>query len=192
MTYVIQLAGWIVCGIYATIPAFWLIIHPYADFWRKRYRAPLKVLGLLWVMLWIVAWAVSSPWRNLALPMPSSTAWVTIPCWAVSFFIYFGRQWHFSLGQVIGRNELESERQPQILVTTGLHARIRHPLYLGHLCTMLGWLSLARTEAVLGLFVVGVVSGVFMIRAEDAELERRFGEAYREYKSKVPAVVPKF
>jgi len=29
------------------------------------------------------------------------------------------------------------------------------------------------------------------IRFEDAELEQRFGETYREYRHRVPAVIPK-
>jgi len=30
-----------------------------------------------------------------------------------------------------------------------------------------------------------------MIRMEDAELEKRFGDSYRAYRSAVPAVVPR-
>jgi protein-S-isoprenylcysteine O-methyltransferase Ste14 len=30
-----------------------------------------------------------------------------------------------------------------------------------------------------------------MIRAEDAELERRFGSAFRDYRKRVPAVIPR-
>lgn len=190
--YALETIGWIVCGIYATIPAFWLIIHPFADYWRRCFRAPLKFLVFVWVALWLVAWSVSFPWRYSPLGLSPKWAFATIPLWTATLFIYFGGHRHFSVNQVIGRTELESDRHEQILVTTGLHARMRHPLYFGHLCTMLGWLALVRTEAVLGLLVVAVATGAIMIRAEDAELERRFGPAYREYKSRVPAVIPKF
>ncbi len=198
--------AWLVCGIYATIPLFWLVIHPFADFWRRRYRAPLKVLVFVWIALWLAAWAASFSWRNAPLFVPhpyrEAIGWgsfllralpfLSIPVWATSLFIYFGGKRHFSLDQVIGRNELEPDRQPQILVTTGLHAHMRHPLYFGHLCTMLGWLALAQTWAVLGLLVWGILTGIFMIRAEDAELERRFGPSYSDYRRRTPAVVPKF
>ena len=66
-----------------------------------------------------------------------------------------------------------------------------NPLYFGHLCTMLGWLALAQSCAVLVLLVWAVFTGALMIRAEDAELERRFGPAFREYRKHVPAVIPK-
>jgi protein-S-isoprenylcysteine O-methyltransferase Ste14 len=189
--YAFQMIGWIVCGIYATIPAFWLIIHPFADYWRKRFRAPLKFLGLIWIVLWIFSWVMSSPWRYAMLPLSAKWSLIALPFWAVSVFIYFGGQRHFSINQVIGRAELEADRHPQILITTGLHGRMRHPLYFGHLCTMLGWLAIARTQAILGLLVVAIVTGAFMLRAEDAELEARFGEAYREYRTRVPSVIPR-
>ena len=35
-----------------------------------------------------------------------------------------------------------------------------------------------------------VVTGVFLIMFEDRELEARFGEEYRAYKQRVPAVLP--
>ena len=187
----LRTVGWLVCGIYATIPAFWLIIHPFANFWRKRFRAPLKLLGVVWMLLWAIAWLLSSPLRNEAIPSPWWLGFGVVPLWATSLFIYFGGKRHFSLNQVIGRTELESDRHEQVLVTTGLHARMRHPLYLGHLCTMLGWLTLARSQAVLALLLWAVATGTVMIRFEDAELEQRFGETYREYRHRVPAVIPK-
>ena len=190
--YAIQIIGWIVCGIYATIPSFWLIIHPFADYWRKRFRAPLKFLGLVWVVLWILVWAASSPWRNAMLQISSKWSLIALPFWAVSVFIYFGGQRHFSINQVIGRNELEADRHPQILVTTGLHARMRHPLYFGHLCTMLGWFALVHTVAVLSLLTLAIATAAIMIHFEDAELEQRFGEDYRRYRQRVPAVIPRF
>ncbi len=189
---IVDVLAWLICGIYATIPAFWLLIHPFADFWRARFRAPLKVLAPIWVAMWCIAWLATSRWMHLGFSLGGWYAALAAPFWAVSVFVYFGGKRHFTLTQVIGRTELEADREPQTLVTTGLHAHLRHPLYLAHLCTMLGWLMLARTQAVLGLLVFAVVSGTLMLRAEDAELERRFGEPYRIYKKRVPAVLPKW
>jgi protein-S-isoprenylcysteine O-methyltransferase Ste14 len=204
MHYIRTLA-WLVCGAYATIPLFWLIIHPFADFWRKHFRAPLKVVTPVWIFLWILTWIATYPWRDIRLVpypyreaigwgFPSGMNWLSllaIPCWALTLYIYFGGTRQFSFNQVIGRSELESDRHEQRLVTTGLHSRIRHPLYFGHLCTMLGWLALAQTRAVLALLVWGIATGALMIRTEDAELERRFGSAFRDYRKRVPAVIPR-
>ena len=59
-------AAWLLCGIYATIPAYWILVHGWARRWREaRYK--LKLLGPLWMLMWLAAWAVSAPWRNLPL-----------------------------------------------------------------------------------------------------------------------------
>ena len=202
--HLLSTLAWLVCGVYSTIPLFWLVIHPFADFWRNRFRAPLKVVTPIWIVLWIVGWTASYPWGDIlivAFPYREAIGWggsalnwfwlLAIPFWSLTLLIYFGGTRHLSFNQVIGRSELESDRHEQRLVTTGLHSRMRHPLYFGHLCTMLGWLALAQTRAVLALLAWAVATGALMIRSEDAELERRFGDAFREYRKRVPAVIPR-
>jgi protein-S-isoprenylcysteine O-methyltransferase Ste14 len=41
------------------------------------------------------------------------------------------------------------------------------------------------------LTLLAVITGGIMIRLEDKELEQRFGAEYREYRRRVPAVVPR-
>ena len=79
--------AWIACGIYATIPAYWMMVHPFAGRWRAaRYK--LKVLAPLWVVMWCVAWGSSYPWRDRLLYHNAGT-WVMAPLlWAVSVFMY--------------------------------------------------------------------------------------------------------
>ncbi len=36
-----------------------------------------------------------------------------------------------------------------------------------------------------------MVTGTIMIRMEDAELEQRFGDDFRNYRKQVPAVIPR-
>ena len=56
---------------------------------------------------------------------------------------------------------------------------------------MLAW-SLGTGLAVCcGLTVFALVTGAIMIRLEDAELEQRFGDEYRQYKRETPAVLPR-
>jgi protein-S-isoprenylcysteine O-methyltransferase Ste14 len=56
----------------------------------------------------------------------------------------------------------------------------------------LGWTVGTGSLALCGLLVFGVVTGAIMIRKEDAELEARFGDQYRDYQRQVPALLPKF
>src|SRR5438034_863499 len=70
-------------------------------------------------------------------------------------------------------------------------ARVRHPVYLGHLCEMLAW-SVGTGLVVCWLLTgFAMVTGAVMIQMEDAELEKRFGEAYAAYRERVPAVLPR-
>jgi len=41
------------------------------------------------------------------------------------------------------------------------------------------------------LTAFAIATGALMIRMEEAELEQRFGEDYREYKRRVPAFFPR-
>jgi protein-S-isoprenylcysteine O-methyltransferase Ste14 len=86
--------------------------------------------------------------------------------------------------------EIVRGHNQQQLLTTGIRAHVRHPVYLGHLCEMLAW-SLGTGLAVCwGLTAFAIVTGAVMIWMEDEELEKRFGVEYRHYRSRVPAVLP--
>ncbi len=191
-TNVIDIAGWIVCSTYSTIPAFWLMVHPFIAYWRSQRSNPYKVLAPAWILMWVLAAVASAPWRLTLLYDAPYARLLAIPFWRATAYIYFGGQRHFSLNKIIGRHELEPERHDQHLVISGLHRRMRHPLYAGHLCTMLGWCFLTATVATFALTGFAIITGIFLVRTEDAELERRFGSEFREYKSVTPAILPRF
>jgi protein-S-isoprenylcysteine O-methyltransferase Ste14 len=56
---------------------------------------------------------------------------------------------------------------------------------------MLGWSTGTGLAVCFTLTALTIVTGAVMIRAEDAELERRFGDPYRSYRESVPAIFPK-
>jgi protein-S-isoprenylcysteine O-methyltransferase Ste14 len=191
MLPLLKTLGWIVCVVYATMPGFWLMIHPRVDYWRSRRRSPYRRLLPLWLGMWIVLGLVTAPWRLVTL---YSTPWTWLPAvamFACGFWIYSQAGRGFSGEQLGGLPEILPSPEHQRLITSGIRARVRHPVYLGHLCEMLGWsigTGLAVAYALVGF---AVVTGALMIRLEDAELEKRFGEEYRRYRSAVPAVIPR-
>jgi protein-S-isoprenylcysteine O-methyltransferase Ste14 len=183
--------GWILCCIYATIPAFWLMIHPRVDFWRSRPSSPYRVLLPVWVGMWIAFAVVTAPWRNVLV---YDASWTLIPAFflfAAGIWIYRRSGSHFSLTHLSGLPELRSDRGQQSLVTSGLHNRVRHPIYLGHLCEMLAWSLGTGLVVCYGLTAFAIITGAIMIRLEDKELEQRFGQPYRDYRMQVPAVLPR-
>ncbi len=185
----LRIAAWFVCGIYATIPVYWMMVHPFAKSWRAaRYK--LTLLVPLWGVTWCIAWRASYPWCD-SLLYHNSVTWFAAPLlWAVSIFLYVNAGRELSLMRVIGRDELEPERGPKVLVTSGVHRMVRHPMYLGHLCTMLGFTLGSGTVACYALFAFALVTGSIMIIFEERELHLRFGPAWEEYCEHTPAIFP--
>jgi len=187
----LQSLGWLACVIYSTIPLFWLMIHPRAQSWRARSRSPYRVLVPAWIATWLGIGAATAHWRNVAV---YSTPWTWIPAsilFGTGILLYKLSQVGFSPMQLYGVPEIVAGNHEQRLVTTGIRSRVRHPVYLGHLCEMLAW-SLGTGLAVCWLLTAfAIVTGAVMIRIEDAELEERFGKGYVEYRRRVPAVLPR-
>ncbi len=183
--------GWLACVIYATIPSFWLAIHPRAVYWRSRPRSPYRLLIPLWIGMWTALGAITAPWRNVLL---YKAVWTWVPAaalFAAGLWIYKRSVAGFSRAQLGGFPEVIPGHREQRLVTSGIRAHIRHPVYLGHLCEMLAWSVGTGLAVCYGLASFAVVTGAIMIRWEDKELERRFGEEYRQYRRKAPAIVPR-
>jgi protein-S-isoprenylcysteine O-methyltransferase Ste14 len=187
----LQTLGWLACVVYSTIPSFWLIIHPRVDYWRSRPRSPYRVLVPLWIAMWIVLAAITAPWRHMVL---YDTPWSWLPAillFATGLYLYSQSGKHFSRAQLGGMPEVLPGHREQRLVTTGIRAHVRHPVYLAHLCEMLAWSMGTGLVVCYGLTVFAVVTGVIMITMEDAELEQRFGKEYVAYREQVPAVLPR-
>ncbi|HEY7789021.1 MAG TPA: isoprenylcysteine carboxylmethyltransferase family protein [Vicinamibacterales bacterium] len=70
------------------------------------------------------------------------------------------------------------------LVTTGIYARIRHPIYLFGGLMIAGVLIWAHRPWWLLIFVVLIPMQRLRVRKEERVLEATFGEAYREYRRK--------
>ena len=106
--------------------------------------------------------------------------------------IYGSASQGFNRAQISGLAELEPRHHDQKLVVTGIRTQVRHPIYLGHLCEVLGWTVATGSIALCVLLVFGAITGAIMIHKEDAELEARFGDLYRQYRDQVPALLPRF
>jgi protein-S-isoprenylcysteine O-methyltransferase Ste14 len=175
---------------YCTIPLFWLMTHPFVERWRKLGRQAFFIIVPTWSAVIAVVFVIVWPFRFAHF-------YVTWFAWApaamfflLGFSIYSAAFRRFHHTQVSGLAELEPGRYRQQLVTTGIRARVRHPIYLGHLCETLGWCVGTGLIVLYVLAAFAVITGAVMIRMEDRELEARFGEAYREYRTHVPAIVP--
>lgn len=187
----VRAVAWIACIVYSTIPAFWLLIHPRATFWRSRRSSSYKILLPVWIAMWAAVAAITAPWRGVLL---YDNNWMWIPAAVLlcaGLILYWLSHQHFSLAQLGGLPEVLPSHGQQRLITTGIRARVRHPIYLAHLCEMLAWSTGTGLAVCWALTAFALLTGAVMISLEDKELEARFGESYLQYQSKVPAVLPK-
>ena len=167
------------------------MIHPFAARWREQRRSPYRILLPLWTSMWIVIALATWRWRNFSL---YSSAWVWLPAallFTAGIFIYVRSSQGFSPKQLGGLPEVHGKNREQQLVTDGIRSRVRHPIYVAHLCEMLAWSVGTGLAVSWGLTAFAISAGALMIRTEDAELELRFGDAYRAYCESVPAVLPR-
>lgn len=190
MLLFLRTLGWLVCAAYSTIPGYWLLIHPRADYWRA-HRSPFRTLIPVWAVMFAVVLLGTVPFRGVLI-YQSNWAWLPAAfLFGAGLWLYKNGGANFSLKQLGGVPELRAAHSAHPLVTTGIRARVRHPIYLAHLCEMLAWSMGTGLAVCFALTLLAMVTGAWMIRAEDNELERRFGEVYRTYRTTVPAVFPK-
>lgn len=180
---------WMVSVLYSSIPLFWFAIHPFAGFWRRMNRSPYLLLLPIWAaIISALAWA-TWPWHSLRL---YSSSWTWAPAALLMFSAlrtYTAIRGGFGTHKLSGEAELRPHEHAQELVTTGLHGQMRHPIYVAHLLSLAGW-TIGSGLAV--SYVLLALSALFtfplMIWIEERELDKRFGQHFRDYKARVPLV----
>ncbi|NVK85121.1 MAG: isoprenylcysteine carboxylmethyltransferase family protein [Cytophagia bacterium] len=76
------------------------------------------------------------------------------------------------------------------LKTTGVQAKIRHPLYTGTLLVVVGYVFFNPQLTSLTILAALLVYLPFGIRWEEKKLIKMYGEEYVEYRNSVPALFP--
>ena len=78
------------------------------------------------------------------------------------------------------------------LVTTGIYAWVRNPIYTGITFVLMGSLCFVNNLFLLPVPLLYWLLMSIIVRSEEHVLEKKFGEAYLEYKRKVNRCVPWF
>jgi len=124
----------------------------------------------------------------LPFPMISQVTGALVMLIGVGFFL-------ISIGVLLDRGEgLPAFELTKKLAAKDIYKRTRNPMSLGFYLICIG-LSLlgGSTFFILWLLLVLIPVHVFFLKYfEERELEIRFGETYREYKQKVPFLIPTF
>lgn len=76
------------------------------------------------------------------------------------------------------------------LVTDGVYSFSRHPQYAGFILMTFGLLVHWATLPLLIMWPLLVIQYIRLARKEEAEMEEEFGDAFREYRERVPMFIP--
>lgn len=179
--------SWLLGIAYSSIPLFWFAIHPFAATWRRLHWSPYRALLPIWAVLILGESWITWPWRALRLYSSPFMLLVALPFFFLAWRTYRRIFSEFGGHNLSGATEIMNEADTGRLVNTGMHARMRHPIYLAHLCNLAGLAvgsGLSVNYVLLAISVV--ITFPLMIILEERELIKRFGNSYREYKQSVP------
>jgi protein-S-isoprenylcysteine O-methyltransferase Ste14 len=124
--------------------------------------------------------------RLLPLPVAYPTAWICLIAGGalilIGVAIFAAGARNFSRADT----PVPSNQPVRALVTTGIHGWSRNPIYVGMLLLYAGIGTAMGSAWILTLALpLVIVLRYSVIAREERYLERRFGDAYRDYKARV-------
>ena len=177
-----------------TLPVliFWLALHPFVAFWRRMG------LGATYVILLVACVTVSVVLFRFRGALLAVEYGAKPPLWvlaALSYgtavFIEVRCRRHLTIGTLVGVPELRGSSQEDRLLTEGIYGTVRHPRYLGVVFGYIASALFANYLFLYAAFPVLLITLHLVVVLEEAELEERFGERYRAYRTAVPRYVPR-
>lgn len=173
--------------------AYWFIVHPFVGFWRRRGTAvTFTFLALFYLAVAAGLYLV----RDRLLFGDLGTNWVLIalalPFLGVAGYIAFKRRKLLTFKILAGVPEVAHDKHGSKLLTEGIYGKLRHPRYVEFTLGGLGYALIINYVAIYLLAAAAIVLLVPIVVLEERELRQRFGAAYDEYRSRVPAIIPRF
>lgn len=188
-----------------TISAYWLRVGAMVVSARRRQhrdvgvipeRATERAMWLVFVPL-VLAWC-ALPW----LALGRAQGWRSVPSFALQG-AYAPLRWIFAFIAVaclvltidcwrrMGRNwRMDISDRNTALVTEGLFARIRHPIYAFSIAMMIATLVVLPTWPMLVVACVHFVLMNVKARTEEAHLTRLHGDEYARYVARTGRFFP--
>ena len=143
----------------------------------------LIALFYFWQPMGIRIWNVENSWAQIIFYSLFAFGWllVLVSTFLINHFDLFGlRQVYLYL---IGR-----EYTPLHFTTPGPYKLVRHPLYVGWLFAF--WATPTMTLAHLFFALVTTIYILVAIQLEERDLLKVHGEAYADYRHRVPMLIP--
>lgn len=169
------------------VPVYWLVLHTRVEFWRRHMRWGYAAAILAgWGSGTVLAWRYGRQLLDAqAVPHPLRWAGVVLILFDAWVIAHVERQ--LGARRLIGHAELAGAGE---MKGDEFYGRVRHPRYAAMMISTLGACLMAARAALWCVAGVWAAVVLLMIRVEERELVARFGEAYEEYRRRVPALIP--
>lgn len=173
--------------------AWWFVIHPFINVWRRVGVRITITVGMILLVLSMVPlyWA-----RDTLLMADLGTSWLMVGvaavCLVASVTIALKRKKHLTMGILAGVPELEEGGKGGSLLTEGPYALSRNPRYVE---VIIGVFAYAAFSNYVGAYLVAALTVPMVhliVILEEAELRDRFGDEYAAYCARVPRYLPKW
>jgi protein-S-isoprenylcysteine O-methyltransferase Ste14 len=116
--------------------------------------------------------------------------YLALPLWLIGGLMILWCFWDFL---VKGHGTPAPIDPPKELVVTGLYNYVRNPMYVGvELMLIAHFLWFGYWLLLIYAVYFFIAFHAFVLRYEEPTLEKKFGEAYKEYTKRVPRWFPKF
>ena len=158
--------------------------HPAFTGGRVWLLIPLRLL----LVVFIVSCFIEPLWMHWAhMGLPEAARWAGIGVAAIGGVLMWWMFHHLGLNVT----PVAYPRADATLVTTGPYRYIRHPLYLFATFCLLG-IGMAIDSGAFIVFPLGAcVIMAIRVPREEALLVEKFGDAYREYRSRTGRFLPR-
>jgi protein-S-isoprenylcysteine O-methyltransferase Ste14 len=193
MTFVFPLNGIIftVWAAYFAIPFFWLLVHPFADFWRRHSgRAYAAYAVVLWLSFEGLFWTTKAFWFRQTFDRTWALWLLGAALIAVEPLLVSRVEGQLSSPILVGWAERDPRQFPPRVVDTGIYARLRHPRYVASMSALLGLAVFSGSLRLVELSALSIPLYWLLTEEEERELLARIGEPFREYRRRVPRFLP--
>jgi protein-S-isoprenylcysteine O-methyltransferase Ste14 len=159
---------------------------------KTKFLSPWLAYPLALIVWEVLPWAISLLTPHYGWMAGHPSIWNLLGLIPVLIGTV-GLLWGVAVHSAQSPEGLEWELDKSYLLMRGMYAFSRHPMYLSELILILGWVIFYGSISVLVATVVSfLVFNYYAVPNEERILEAHFGEAYHDYKNRVPRWFGKF
>lgn len=135
----------------------------------------LGAIKRVWLPLVLVAFVLHSIWHRTHPGNYRATQWIGLGLALIGVGgVFLSR---YTLGK-----SFSVRAKATALVTTGIYARIRNPIYVSGVIAVIGIAIMTGRPVIMAMLAVIIPLQIWRARNEARVLEEKFGNEYREYR----------